>query len=404
MEHRLQPRAWLLTLVFAACGLVVARAAADTWLLTTADFQTQSLDLSGIDQQGLTVRDGRRIPLDRVLQLEHAGTRAAVAPKFVAHLHNGARFAGEPVAVSGEQLRWNTPALGQTSLPLRDLRAIVRGAAEPPATDAERTEDLVRLANGDVLRGILVDLTAEAVTVQTPDNQTPSVPLDSVSAVEFAVLPGGASPDGQPRRGFRIALTDGSSLTVPTLTMDERSLTVGFGGADRKVPVAAVVSIEQTGGPVVWLSSTAPAEVVQTPFLGPAEPTRMDRTTRGQSIRYADRLFTRGIGVHSYSRLTWPIDPSYRGFRTQYALDGDLPYADVTVRIKVDDRVVHERTGFKAGELSPVVTADLEGGKSLTLEVDYGETYDVQDRFNWIEPAFLRYHPQPATAPATQQK
>ena len=36
--------------------------------------------------------------------------------------------------------------------------------------------------------------------------------------------------------------------------------------------------------------------------------------------------------------------------------------------------------------LAPPVILDIAGHKTLTLEVDFGENYDVQDRFNWIEP------------------
>jgi hypothetical protein len=47
---------------------------------------------------------------------------------------------------------------------------------------------------------------------------------------------------------------------------------------------------------------------------------------------------------------------------------------------------------------------DINREKVITLEVDYGQTYDVQDRFNWIEPALLKVKPEPApaTAPATR--
>jgi hypothetical protein len=57
--------------------------------------------------------------------------------------------------------------------------------------------------------------------------------------------------------------------------------------------------------------------------------------------------------------------------------------------VKLDDKVVHETADFVAGKLADVVQVPLAGAKTLTLEVDYGKTYDVQDRFNWIEPALL---------------
>jgi hypothetical protein len=86
--------------------------------------------------------------------------------------------------------------------------------------------------------------------------------------------------------------------------------------------------------------------------------------------------------------------------RTQYAIEpDDAPYANVTVRIKLDGKVVHERMDFAAGELSPVITLDTGGARTLTLEVDYGKNADVQDRFLWIEPALLREKPPPPPPP-----
>jgi hypothetical protein len=151
----------------------------------------------------------------------------------------------------------------------------------------------------------------------------------------------------------------------------------------------------------------------------------MNQTVLGEPIRFGGRTYERGIGVHAYARLAWEFDASrYKAFRTQYALDGQLPYANVTVRIKLDDRVAHEVKDFRAGALAPLVVLDTKGAKRITLEVDWGDTYDVQDRFNWIEPALLKEKPPlpepprpvvkpapttsttptptPATSPATQ--
>jgi hypothetical protein len=85
-------------------------------------------------------------------------------------------------------------------------------------------------------------------------------------------------------------------------------------------------------------------------------------------------------------------------------MDSRGAYADVTVRIKLDDKVVHERKDFVAGEISPLVVVPIRGAKTLTLEVDFGGNYNVQDHLNWIEPALVKSSaiPQPATAPTTR--
>jgi NPCBM/NEW2 domain-containing protein len=109
-----------------------------------------------------------------------------------------------------------------------------------------------------------------------------------------------------------------------------------------------------------------------------------------RELRFGGKSFRRAIGVHAYSRLTWPLDGKYAAFRTQYAVDERLSHADMTVRVKLGDKVAYEKQNVRAGTLSPVISVDLGGAKSLTLEVDYGSGTDVQDRLVWLEPALLK--------------
>ena len=151
--------------------------------------------------------------------------------------------------------------------------------------------------------------------------------------------------------------------------------------------------VEQVSGPAVFLSSREPSENVYIPFFGTDQdyPAKMNQTVSGnRELRFGGRSFRRAIGVHSYSRLSWPLDGKYAAFRTQYGIEDDKVRADVTVRIKLDDKVAYEKKNVRAGMLSPVIVIDLAGAKKLTLEVDYGRGYDVQDRLNWIEPAIIR--------------
>jgi hypothetical protein len=265
----------------------------------------------------------------------------------------------------------------------------------------------VTLANGDVVRGIVSNISAEAVTVQAGGNDTP-VPLDGIRSVAFASTAGAASRSSQQQqagKAFRIRLDDGSILTAPQLrtTANDTLVVTLADKSTRNVPLSSVTTIEQLNGPVTWLSSRVPGESVQTPLLDTTRPARMDRTVTGKPIRFGERTYARGIGVTPYSRITWPIDPKSRGdyqtFRTQYAIDGTGQYADVAVRVKLDGKVVHERAKLTAGELSPVVLVPLGNAKTLTLEVDFGGNYGVQDRFNWIEPALVKGSGAPPPPP-----
>jgi hypothetical protein len=373
---------------------------AQDWQLTTADFNNARVNLQGTDQNGITVTDPasaqqQTIAFDNFLQIQRqVGAQPQRSP-FVLQLVSGERVAGQPAGVADEQLRWTNPALGELQFPLQSAAAMYRAAgeaassgAQPSRLDASRPQDVLTLSNGDIVAGIIRDISGESITVASDGVDIP-VPLDSVVSVVFATT-GAAAP---PRdRAFRVTISDDSTVTAQAIATEGEHLRLTLrGGETRDIPMAQVLRIEQINGPVVWLSSLEPAENVHVPyFTDLASPAQFDRSVSGEPIRFEDQTFARGIGVHSYSRLSWPVDPQYKTFRTRYAIAGELPYADVTVRVKLDDRVVHERKNVRSRELSPVIEVDLAGAKTLTLEVDYGDAYDVQDRLNWIEPALLR--------------
>ncbi len=399
--------------VLSVCSVVtlllgVRLAAAQSgWTLTTSDFKTRPVNLVALDDAGAKVTEQTAgaaesvIPWQQILQLDRVvetpATPATAPPKpaaakFTLYLANGDRFAGEPRALEGETLGWSSPAAGRVDVKLKQVIAIARTTEPPPRRDPQRTEDVVSLANGDATRGLISAIDESGITVQSTGNDV-AVPWDSVRTVLLAAVASANINNGAAKteRGVRVALADGSVLSGATIHMSGDKATLGAGDARREIAAGAVTSIEQVNGPVAWLSSLPPAENVQTPFLETIFSARMDRTVTGEPIRFGEQTFPRGIGVHAYSRLVWalPQGDRYQTFRTQYAIDGDKPYANVTVRVKLDDKVVHEMQDFVAGKISDVVQIPLAGAKTLTLEVDYSQTYDVQDRFNWIEPALL---------------
>ncbi|MGB7161220.1 MAG: NPCBM/NEW2 domain-containing protein [Tepidisphaeraceae bacterium] len=379
-------------LLTSSCAAAFAQSA---WTLTTSDFQTRPVDLAGIDDAGAKVREHgasaeSSIAWNQILQLQRAGALQSNPGKFTLHLTNGDRVSGEALELAGESLAWSAPAAGRVDVKLKQVVAITKAGEQPPRRDAAqppRTEDVVSLTNGDTARGLVFAVDKAGITVQADGNPV-TVPWESVRTVTLASVTDDAAAKSE--RGVRVTLADGSVLSDSRVALQGDKAILGAGDAKREVLASAVIAIEQVNGPVAWLSSLAPSESVQTPFLETVFPARMDRTVRGEPIRFGDRTFPRGIGVHAYSRLTWQLPQGrYKAFRTQYAIDGDKPFANVTVRVKLDDKVVHETTDFVAGTLADVVRVPLGNAKTLTLEVDYGKTYDVQDRFSWIEPALL---------------
>ena len=380
----------------------VAAMASDDWTLTTGDLHSRVVQLHGIDATGVTVSAAAtqpsRIELSNLVSLERDATAAATTSRWSIQLHNGDIFAGEPVSLEGETLHWHEDLIGPIDVAMSSVAWLhSRGESEnsrglkQPAT----LDDNVQLSNGDTVHGVVTDINAEAVSVQRSNGSVAPVPMESIAQVQFAATASAsttASAASNP--SFRIALSDGSAIASRDLQMTPSTLLVTVNGTPKRLPLEDLQSVEQINGPVTWLSDCAPSEDVQIPMLGPVRPTQFNRSASGSLIRFGERRFVHGIGVHAYSKLTWPIGPGEQAFRTQFAIDGDLPLAAVTVRIKLDDRVVSETRDVRAGQLRPVIFLDVRGRHSITLEVEDTTNDDVQARLNWIEPALLRDLPE----------
>ena len=397
-------RALLLAITLIASSRASAESA---WILTNTDFRAEPVDVKSIDASGLklaTNEGEKTVEMDRFLQLDRAAPLRTRPPMLFLCLAGGDRIGGQPIRLDGEQLHFRSQTLGELVYPLRQVRAIQRPGAQIFALPEQaNVEDVIRLANGDTVRGIISDINADAISIQASGGEVSQVSLGSLVSAEFAATSSGASSKPIKRqRSFRVTLADGTVLSGAAIAASENVLRITLSdGSTRAVPLGTVAGIEQLDGPVVWLSSLSPSENVQTPYFGDRTiPARMDRNISGDVIRSGAHAYARGIGVHSYSRLSFDIDDRFAAFRTQFAIDGDLPFADVTARILVDGRQVWKKKNVKAGPVSAPAILDIAGHKSLTLEVDYGENYDVQDRFNWIEPALLRT--RPTSAPSTQ--
>jgi len=389
----MQLRYQLLALLLPALVMSQRVPAAEKWVLTTADFRSQPVEVRGLDASGVNVADvgssqTRVVPAEQFLDLRRSGAVVAAPSnaKFVLYLTGGDKLVGEPINLTADSLVWKNNLLGDYPIATASLRGITRSASQSPAEQGR--EDVVSLSNGEAVRGIIASLSNQTVTVQV-NGANNDVPLSSVASISFAATPG---PEG-PKHGFRVRFDDGSSIVVTDAKFVGGNLSLGTGKPD--IPLAQVVAIEQVNGPVSWLSSRAPMEAVSYPFVGPARsvPAYMDRAYASEApIQFKDETFSHGIAVHAYSKITWPLDGSYAAFRTRFAVDGDSPMADVTVRIRLDDKVIFEQKNITAGTLSEPVIRDLGGARTLTFEVD-GSAGFAQDALDWIEPALLKTAP-----------
>ena len=384
------------------CAITGSVYADQRWNLTTSDFQKRAIELTDISSQSITIvgPGGKAVPISisRVLRLDRGGSATEGKSVFLLTLQNGDRFFGQPGDMSNEIISWQNPVIGALKFPLSNLRSISRkDKATRPVN--ETAEDQVHLSNKDMVRGAVTGIENNVISVQVGGDIS-SVPLSGVDSIAFSSV----KKAPLTTRYWKLMLTDGSVLTADELKSQGDSLIFTLLAAakitDRKNESASltilqsqVLSIEQFNGPISWLSDREPKVNVHTPFSSETVlPGRMNLNVFGKPIRFGSDTFDKGIGVHANSTMTFPLDGSYKIFRTRYAIDsnGETGKAAVHVQILLDGKVVHETNDFRSFKISPVISVDLNNAKELTLMVTAAGLTDAQDRLNWIDCALVK--------------
>jgi len=311
-------------------------------------------------------------------------------------LAGGDTLRGRLVRTDGDSLVVETADFGTISIPLESVSDIVMSPAESSAfrQSAEwfsrgkaGDEDRVLLTNGDIVRGFITALDAQEIRIDAAgEAMRVSIPL--VVAVRFASSKATRNP-----QTFLTVTFDSSgrfSTADFNWSPDEAQLRTRA-GTTLACAAEQVARVDVLGGRWEWLSEHAPMSAVQTPMLALDWPLVKDRNVRGGPIAVAHESFERGLGVHSRSHLTYELGGAYREFVTSFGLDDDSgPLADVAVRILVDGRSRFEQPEVHRGKLYGPVRLDVRRANRIELIVEFGKNGDLQDRFNWVEPALIR--------------
>lgn len=339
-------------------------------------------------------------------------------------LDQGDRVYGHVVAGSDRTVTLRNDELGTLELDLSRLREAAFSAArtvgaikDPTATAARASgDDEVLLANGDRITGLIERIDPNGLRIET-DSEHTQIGMGVVSRVRFAHVKRAAEQTGtETGLRARLMLADGSILTVSGIRWHEGKFLLRFGDGiseTRAVPISLprpgrnqnaemtdgersladdrVLLIEVLGGRWRWLTDMTPSHSEHVPLLDVHWPHRVDSNVKGEPMRVGGLDYTRGLGVHSRSRLVYELDPTCERFVSHYGIDDDSgPQAHVEVKVLVDGKVVYSDSDVRCSGRLSKVTADLRGGKRLELFVDFGKNGDLLDRFNWIDPGIIR--------------
>lgn len=255
--------------------------------------------------------------------------------------------------------------------------------------DPTKKQDSLLLRNGDVVRGAVEKLTGDQTGVvrfkPVGEKSPTSYPRSAVAAIAFDPS---LARVKKPKGVFaRITTADGSRLSASAVSSDGKTLDVTtLTGGKVSLPLADVMAVDVLGGKATYLSDLKPKVVKEEAFGAVAWPWVADRSVKGNPLRLrttlGDEVFTKGLGLHSKTTLTYDLGGKYRRFEAAVGLDavsGRRGAVDITILVDGKPQAIDGLTGLTFAGGVKTLAVDVKKAKELTILVDFGPGGDVQD-------------------------
>jgi len=341
----------------------------------------------------------REIPGPDLVRISTPQTVWARGPRDATlTLTDGSMISGLIVDGEEESVALETRDFGKINLPLESVSAILTPNAyqeQYRETSAwleqarleGKDQDQVLLTNGDVLSGFVSAVTSEGIQFEGTLGKT-VLSHRVVVGVRLA----NSVPEVEHRPRVVVTLRSSGRFSATACRLNDGTLEARMAqGPSVQIEAERLVSLDFFGGRWEWLSDHHPISVEHTPMLALDWEMEIDRNVLGSPIRVAGERFRHGIGVHGRTRIAYDLKGAYSELVTQFGIDDHSgPLADVDVAILVDGQRRFAKTGVRRGRLHGPVRVDVTRANRVELITDYGKNGDLQDRFDWVEPALVR--------------
>lgn len=372
--------------------------------------------LAGVAADGLfTFQVGtqaRRVPADELVAWG-APVEPRDAPQVI--LADGSLLVVRDVLKTDEgRLLLDSDAFGEFAVPRSSIAAILlhppidpqrrdrlagRFAPSPRQEDEPVSPkrpspgtDRLLFENGDQLTGRITAVTDSGVEFAA-DIGPLTVDRQRIIALTFSPPSPGVRKDEvspserrpSPRR-LLVGLRDGSVFHASALTMDHDQLQAElFDRVKVTAPAQVVVFMQMLGGRATYLSDLEPKSYRHLPYLSLDWPYRLDANVTGTRLRAGGQIYAKGIGMHSTSRLTFPLEKAYRRFEAGLAIDDQTQRrGSVVFRVLAGPREIYKSGAVRGGDSPLPISVNVSGVKQLSLVVDYADRADELDHADWL--------------------
>lgn len=332
-------------------------------------------------------------------------------------LAGGSTLAGNIFAISETVIHFESPVFSAATLNRKQVRGILW---RPPAdalrrdqlvsrlVNESRTRDQLWMANGDELEGEVTPAgdpariaghgLVEIGIVPRAGSQSLVIPVEGVVAAGLA----SSAVNAERPKGscFLLGLRDGSRMWTTKISRTEMQVQLSLVGgetlvADAELFWGQVTAIQVLGTHVTYLSDLPTLGYKHIPFLSTAWEYGQDRNVLGGMLRNGGRIYPRGIGMHSTSRLAYELNGQFRRFEADIAVDdaaggrGSTVFRLFVERGAADEsnsrwQVAYQSPIIRGGDQPLPVSVDVSGIARLALVVDFADRGDEGDHADWL--------------------
>ena len=347
--------------------------------------------LSGEDVVLKTPTGAVTIPAAELLAIRvPSGTTAPTTAETAAEIRliDGTRLRASSFASTGTEAAIEHPHLGLIKLPMTVVKS-VRFAAADPKIDAvwdqlfDRTvkKDQIAVRKGEVLDhldGVIGSLDETTVKFQLDGDEIP-VKRERVFGLIYA-----RRENVSNKAVAAVDLSSGDRLAAKAVSFDGEAWKVKLAsGTEVSVPMPLVQAVDFSLGKIAYLSNLEPRDVKYTPFFDFVWEYRRDRSLDGKSLSLGNKVYAKGLALHSLTVLKYRLGGDYRRFQTVMGIDDDIRVAgNVDVVIKGDGRPLFKGTA-RVNQPPQPLDLDVTGVVELEITVDYGDDkLDIGDRLH----------------------
>jgi hypothetical protein len=190
--------------------------------------------------------------------------------------------------------------------------------------------------------------------------------------------------------GVRVQDRFGNTWLAAEITWEANRLRLRTGdGLTAELAFDQLASVDFSQGRLVYLSDLEPLRVEEKPLLADVWRFRRDRNLSGGPISLGQKMYSKGITVHSRTVLEYEV-AGYREFRCVLGMEDSVNVsAQAVVRIEGDGRELFHAT-IRTGDKPREVRLNLENVERLRLVVDYGDDLDLGDHVAFAEARLLK--------------